>query len=383
MGNKPDLPHLPPSTQPPAGPSPWVTGFSIGTDVPVARPFALAPMSGVTDTAFRRMVQSASGGGVGLFVTEFIAIEGLNKQNMMAQTRMAFDPATEHPLAVQVFGADVDGMVLAARQIERSGAQVFDINCGCPAPKVVRRGGGAGLMRDPDLLARIVEATSSAVSIPVTVKIRSGWDEDSVNAVEVAKRCERAGAAMIAIHGRTRAQLYADRPDWDIVGEVAEAVQVPVIGSGDINSATTALERLRTSGCAGVMIGRAAINNPWIFGQIQDRVDGRIERVPDNAERLRVIRDFHRWMIGHMPERAIPGRLKQLLSRLTKGFPHGMLLRARVLREPTVDHMFRWIESFFEALERHEIERWAEQARLRDQICRRQVKAGQRARAGR
>ena len=359
MANKPDLPIVAPAALAPSGPQDWVSGFDIGASLRVTRPFALAPMSGVTDTAFRRMVQSASGGGVGLFVTEFIAIEGLSRQNLMARTRMAFDPETERPLAVQVFGADVNGMVEAARLVQKSGAQLFDINCGCPAPKVVRRGGGAGLMRDPELLARMIEAVTRSVPIPVTVKIRSGWDEDSVNAVEVARRCEQAGAAMIAIHGRTRKQLYSGAPDWDIIEEVARSVSVPVIGSGDISSASQALSRLANSACAGVMIGRSAINNPWIFGQIQDRIGGRRERQPDNAERLRVLRAFHLWMQGHMPPRAIPGRLKQLLSRLTKGFPSGMLLRARVLREPTAERMFVCIESFFEALEAGRVEDWA------------------------
>ncbi len=367
MSNKPDLPYRAPRRQPPDGPADWVQGFKIGDNVRVEQPFALAPMSGVTDTAFRRMVQSASRGGVGLFVTEFISIEGLTSQNMMSRTRMAFEPAIERPLAVQVFGADVRRMVQAAKIVERSGAQIFDINCGCPAPKVVRRGGGAELMRTPDRLARIVEACRSAVSIPVTVKIRSGWDEASENAIDVARQCERAGVAMVAIHGRSRQQLYSGEPDWELVSRVADAVDVPVMGSGDIVDAESALLRLRQSGCAGVMIGRAAITNPWVFGQIHDLIGGRAAVEPDNTERLRVLHAFHDVMVGYMPRGAVVGRLKQLLSRLTKGFPHGMLLRARVLREGTPAEMFDWIESFFTALDEGDIEVWAMRARKREQ----------------
>ncbi len=375
MSNKPDLPYKAPRAAPPSGPAMWVRGFAIG-DVRVEQPFALAPMSGVTDTAFRRMVQSASQGAVGLFVTEFISIEGLTSYNLLAQTRMAFDPKTENPLAVQVFGADVYRMVEAAHIVEQSGAQIFDINCGCPAPKVVRRGGGAELMRDPSRLARIIEACTKAVKIPVTVKIRSGWDDASINAVEVARLCERAGAAMIAVHGRSRQQLYGGEPDWGLVTQVAEAVEVPVIGSGDISDGEIALERLRDSSCAGVMIGRGAITNPWIFGQIRQLIQGQAATEPDNAERLRVLHAFHDGMLGYMPAGAVAGRLKQLLSRLTKGFPHGMLLRARVLREPTPADMFAWIESFFAALDDDSIEDWAERARQRERARLRATRGG-------
>jgi nifR3 family TIM-barrel protein len=361
MANAPDPQPRSGFTLPP-GPHD-ICGFTIGGRVHVARPFVLAPMSGVTDSAFRRMVQSASAGTVGLLVTEFISIEGLTRKNLKSATRMAFDPVAEKPLAVQIFGAEIARMVDAAKMVQDAGAQVVDINCGCPAPKVVKKGGGAELMRQSDHLARLVEATAAAVAIPVTVKIRSGWSHDAINAVDVAKKVEAAGAAMIAVHGRTRLQLYAGEADWSVVGDVAQAVRVPVLGSGDVASAEEAVWRMETVGMAGVMIGRAAIMNPWIFAQIDDVVRGLPPRTVTSADRVAALRGFRDRMAEHMPDRVIPGRLKQVLARMTKGFAHGTLLRERAMRAQTTVEMFLWIEGFFAAADAGSLDAWVAGAR--------------------
>lgn len=339
-----------------------IRAFQIGP-VRVERPFVLAPMSGVTDSAFRRLCQDASAGAVGLLVTEFISIEGLTRRNIKSALRMAFDPIAEKPLAIQIFGGEIERMVESARIVQDTGAQILDINCGCPAPKVVRKGGGAELLRRCDHLARMVEAVAAAIQIPVTVKIRSGWNEESINAVEVARRCEAAGAQAIAVHGRTRVQLYSGEADWRIVDEVAGAVRVPVIGSGDVTTPEQAVQRLLTTRAAGVMIGRAAIMNPWIFGQIDDLIAGRPMRQASPAERVRVLRLYRDLQAEKVSEQALPGRLKQVLARMTKGFPHGTLLRERAMRAQDIVEMFDWIEGFFAAVERDDVEHWAEQAR--------------------
>ena len=331
--------------------------------VEIARPFILAPMSGVTDSPFRRTVQMASRGTVGLLVTEFISIEGLTRSNLKSAMRMAFDPQIEKPLAVQIFGGEIDKMVLAAKMVADHGAQIVDINCGCPAPKVVRRGGGAELLRHGDHLAEMIDATAKAVSIPVTVKIRSGWSSDCVNAVEIAQKCVNSGAQMITVHGRTRMQLYAGLADWDIIDQVAAAVAVPVVGSGDVTTPHEALHRLHTTRAKGVMIGRAAIMNPWIFGQLDDVVAGRPERPITGRERLTLLRAFRDMQAEKVPEFAIPGRMKQLLARMTKGFAHGTLLRERALRAQTTAEMFGWIEGFFAAVDADTVTQWAEAAR--------------------
>lgn len=362
MANAPDLQQNISIEPPPPGPQTYVRPLAIGP-VAVARPFALAPMSGVTDSAFRRLVQAASGGAVGLLVTEFISIEGLTRQNLKSAMRMAFDPELERPLSVQIFGADIDRMRDAAQLVEQCGAQVVDINCGCPAPKVVRRGGGAELLRNGEHLARLVAATAQAVRIPVTVKIRSGWSDDTVNAVQIARQCCEAGAQMIAVHGRTRMQMYTGLADWGIVDAVARAVPVPVIGSGDVSTPEEALYRLRTTAAAGVMIGRAAIMNPWIFGQIDDVVRGEPAREVTPLDRLQLLRRFAEMQAERVPAHAIPGRLKQLLARMTKGFPHGTLLREKAMRANTTAEMFGWIEGFFAALADGTLSEWTAAAR--------------------
>jgi nifR3 family TIM-barrel protein len=364
MPNAPDpTPEIRAAVDLPPGPHPEVKSFRIAGQVQVDKPFILAPMSGVTDSPFRRTVQMASRGGVGLLVTEFISIEGLTRANLKAAARMSFCAEEEQPLSVQIFGADIVRMVEAAKLIEESGAQVVDINCGCPAPKVVKRGGGAELMRHCDHLARIVEAVAEAVRIPVTVKIRSGWSADSINAVPVAQAVERAGARMLAVHGRTRLQLYSGEADWGIIDEVARSVAIPVVGSGDVCTPEEAVWRYRSTAVAGVMIGRAAIMNPWIFGQIDDLVAGRPARPVTSADRVHLLKSFRDLMVGRMPDHAIPGRLKQLLARMTKGFAHGSLLREKAMRARDTAEMFHWIDGFFAAVDADTLEQWALEAR--------------------
>lgn len=359
MANTPDLPWIPARRTPPARPADWVRGFAVG-GVAIETPFLLAPMSGVTDTAFRITVLEASGpSSIGLLTTEFLSVELLTDGHMRTRTRMAFAPDIEHPLSVQLFGGNPERMAEAARQVEAAGAQMVDINCGCPAPKVVRRGGGAELMRDPDHLARLVEAAANAVQIPVTVKMRSGWDADQLNAVEVARLAERAGAAMISVHGRTRSQRYAGAPDWGVVDAVAGAVSVPVIGSGDLVTAEQTLARLQRTNAAGLMIGRAAIMNPWIFGQLQDLIEGKAPRIPGSAARVALVEAFAERLIAVLPERAVAGRLKQLLARLSKGVPGGGLLRTVALRATTHGALLAHVRGFFEAAELGETEQWA------------------------
>ncbi|HXU07780.1 MAG TPA: tRNA-dihydrouridine synthase, partial [Blastocatellia bacterium] len=204
----------------------------------IAPNLALAPMAGVTDSSFRRLIKEL--GGVGLIVTEFISVEGITRGNMRTHRMMKFLPE-EQPLSIQIFGYDDERMVSAAEIIEESGADIVDINCGCPAKKVVNGGGGSSLLRDLPQLEKILRRIRKAVSIPVTMKIRTGWDESSINAVEVARIIEDCGANMVAIHGRTRQQGYSGRANWDVIAAVKRAVSIPVIGCGDITAPEQAL----------------------------------------------------------------------------------------------------------------------------------------------
>lgn len=304
----------------------------------------LAPMSGVTDSPFRRLVKRSSGDAVGLTVSEFISIEGLTRRVMRSMVRMAFSPE-ERPVAIQVFGADAGLMAEAARMVEGTGADVFDINCGCPAPKVVKRGGGAHLLRELPLLGRIVEACVDAVSIPVTVKIRNGWCADSVNALETLRVVEASGAKSIAVHGRTRVQLYRGDADWDVVRQLKEHASIPVIGSGDVLTAADAVRRFSETGCDGVMIGRGAITNPWIFRQIVDEMEGREPRVPTWREKIDALAYYHQGLLEHYPVKVAPGRMKMMLSRLVKGIPRATEARRNCLLENDPYEMLAILEA--------------------------------------
>lgn len=310
-------------------------------DLPVTPSLALAPMSGVTDRAFRRVVRWASGDSLGLAYTEFISVEQLVRvRNQRTVLRMAMDEG-EHPVAVQLYGADPAQMAQAARMAEDVGADIVDINAGCPAPKVVRRGGGAALLKDLPTLGKVIEAAASAVRVPVTVKIRSGWDASSIVALEALRVAEASGAVAISVHGRTRAQAYGGEADWEVVRAMVEEATIPVWGSGDVTDPASAAERLAQSGCAGLLVGRAAITNPWVFRQIHDAAEGRPPFRPSWSDRLALLGRYRAGLDQIYHPKVTPGRLKMMVSRMVKGFPDAAAVRARCLRGRTADDIIR------------------------------------------
>lgn len=229
----------------------------------------LAPMAGVTDRAFRELCM---GYGAAYCVSEMVSAKGLIMSDRKTAELLAISD-NERPMAIQLFGYEPEVLAQAARIAAQQNPAAIDINMGCPAPKIAGNHSGSALMKDPALCGRIVETVAKAVDIPVTVKIRKGWDSSSVNAVEVARACESAGAQMIAVHGRTREQMYAPPADWDIIAAVKNAVSVPVIGNGDIYSAKDAMMMLEKTGCDLVMVGRGSLGNPWIFREINSQYD--------------------------------------------------------------------------------------------------------------
>jgi tRNA-dihydrouridine synthase B len=259
--------------------------MKIGT-VDLAPAFALAPMAGMTDTAFRRLVKRE--GGCGLVVTEMVSSEGLVR-GIDRTLEYAEYTEEERPVSIQIFGGDPDKMAAAAQIVEGMGADIVDVNMGCPVPKIAKHNAGCSLMREPGHAASVVRAMAQAVRIPVTVKMRAGWDATEINAPDLAKRMEDAGAAAVAVHGRTAAQSYSGFSDWDLIARVAEGVGIPVFGSGDCIEPGQLVDRLSNAGVSGVLVGRGALRNPWIFSQAADLAAGRTPRVVTDEDRARFL----------------------------------------------------------------------------------------------
>ena len=312
-------------------------------DLTITPAAVLAPMAGVTDTLFRRVIRGL--GGCGLLMTEFTSSEGITRS--AAKTlRYLYFQEDEHPITAQLFGANPQVMADAARMVEDLGYDAVDINLGCPAKKVVKCG-GSGLLRDLPLLQEIFCAVRAAVRIPLTIKLRAGWDENSIVAVDVAKMAEAIGVEGVAVHPRTREQGYAGAADWGIIAAVKQAVKIPVIGNGDVNSPEDAARMFRETGCDAVMIGRAAATNPWIFRQMQQYAATGAYDTPGEDDRRRLLSGYYRQInAANLPD-AI-GKMKQFACWFTHGVGNGSELRRIVHAARTPGEVVEKVEAFFE-----------------------------------
>ncbi len=296
--------------------------FSIG-GVHIAQPLALAPMAEVTDTYYRSLVKEL--GGVGLVVSEFISAEGLTRKNDRSHQMLAFNE-NERPVAIQIYGGDPERMDDAAAIVEAEGVDIVDINMGCPVKKVVNSGAGSALLKDFDKAARVVEKIRAAVKIPVTVKVRKGWESDDV--IPLLKRFEDLGVAAIAIHGRTRNEAYTGASDWGYIASVKRELKIPLWGNGDVKTAADAIRMFETTGVDGVMIGRAALHNPFIFRdihayvngeqQIENEVDRRIDAMQRYLSKIDSAPQIDKWKLH---------KARTVIGWFSKGIPHGKDLR--------------------------------------------------------
>jgi nifR3 family TIM-barrel protein len=311
-------------------------------DLTIAPATVLAPMAGVTDTLFRRVIRGL--GACGLLMTEFTSSEGITR-SAKKTLRYLYFQEDEHPIAAQLFGANPQVMADAARMVEDLGYDAVDINLGCPAKKVVKCG-GSGLLRDLPLLAEIFRAVRAAVRIPLTIKLRAGWDENSIVAVEVAKLAVDCGVEALAVHPRTREQGYSGRADWSLIGAVKQAVNITVIGNGDINTPEDAERIVRETGCDAVMIGRAAASNPWIFSQMaQYAATGRYD-IPTDADRHELLSRYYREInAANLPDGV--GKMKQFACWFSHGVGNGCELRRTVHAARTQQEVLDSVERFF------------------------------------
>lgn len=297
----------------------------------------LAPLAGVTDTAFRTICREM---GCGLVYTEMISAKGLYYKNENTCNMLQFSNI-EKPVAVQLFGKEPEIMAAAAEMLnDNKDVCIIDINMGCPAPKIVKNGEGSALMKDPKLAGEIVSRVKKNSTKPVTVKFRKGYDENDVNGLEFAKRMEASGADAVTIHGRTRSQMYEGKADWSIINEIKSAVQIPVIGNGDIFSHEDAGKMLDLTGCDGIMIGRGAMGNPWIFSQIRQMNLGETVTYPSPAEKIDTILKHYSMAITYLGENRAVREMRKHIAWYIKGIKNCTEIKNKINYETCSNKVF-------------------------------------------
>ena len=304
----------------------------------------LAPMAGVSDLPFRLLCREL---GAGLVCMEMVSAKAILYNNKNTDSLMEIHP-DELPVSLQLFGSDPDIISEQAKRIEERPFAILDINMGCPVPKVVNNGEGSALLKNPKLVEEILTKLVKAVNKPVTVKIRRGFDEEHVNAVEIAKIAESCGVAAVAVHGRTREQYYSGKADWEIIARVKDAVKIPVIGNGDVVSGETAKAMLEQTGCDGIMIGRAAQGNPWIFREVSEYLEkGAIPAAPTNKEKRELILRHAALQLEYKGEYTGVREMRKHLSWYTVGMPHSAKFRQTINTMESMEELVRGVEMIF------------------------------------
>ena len=302
----------------------------------------LAPMAGVSDLAYRVIARRM---GAAMTTAEMVSAKGLYYKNEKTRDMLKIDPG-EHPVALQLFGSEPDIMALGAKEMEKAGADIIDINMGCPMQKVVKNGDGSALMKNIPLAAEVVKAMAEAVHIPVTVKMRLGWSRETENCVELAEAVEEAGAMAITVHARTREEFYTGHADWEKIGEVVRAVHIPVFGNGDVVDGPSADRLMKETGCAGVAIGRAAWGNPWVFKAVNTYLEtGEILPPPTHAMRLSMARE-HLHGLVEKGEHVAVREMRAHASRYFHGLPEAAALRRSIMKALTEEEFNQVLDQY-------------------------------------
>jgi tRNA-dihydrouridine synthase B len=316
--------------------------ITIGT-LPIKNWLIMAPMSGRTNLPFRLIVKQM---GAGLVITEMISAVGLSRGQAKTHAYLKSHP-DERPVAAQLFGSDPETMALSAEIVAEKGLDIVDVNMGCPVKKVIKTGSGAALMRDPKIVAKILAAVRERSSLPLTVKIRAGWSPEERNALEIARIIEDSGADGITIHPRFASQGFSGNADWDLISEIKKVVTIPVIGNGDITEPSLALKMRSETNCDGVMIGRAALTNPWIFKQILDMENKGSFDLPNLDERYQLILDHYSLLIEYFQETRATRMMKGLLLLYAKNLPNKRLLRELITEIDGREELLSIINKYF------------------------------------
>jgi tRNA-dihydrouridine synthase B len=308
-------------------------------------PFVLAPMAGITDVAFRSFMREMD---CGVVVTELVSSNGLKYASDRTRALMRFEEI-QHPVGIQLFGEVPENLAESARIVQDMGADFVDLNFGCPVPKVVKSGGGAAILKDLNQLAHVLKTVKSAIEIPLTIKIRTGWDDNNRNAADVARIAYEEGITWVAIHGRTRAQGYSGRADWDFIAQVKRESKIPILGNGDIQTASEAVEKLKQTGCDGVLIGRGCLKNPWIFRQAMAIYAGRETSAKEPFQI--VFGRLHEHLKRHFNQRLVMLQLKKFAAWYSTGYPGAAHFRKQLFQSTTYEQILETIEIYFKALD--------------------------------
>ena len=320
-----------------------MSGLQIG-NVTLKSNIILAPMAGVSDLPFRLLCSRL---GAGMVCMEMVSAKAIYYNNRNTNELLEIHP-DEGIVSLQLFGSDPEIMASQAARIEERPFHILDINMGCPVPKVVGNGEGSALMKDPVLAGKIIEAVSKAIKKPVTVKIRKGFDDEHINAVEMAHVAEESGAAAVAVHGRTRQQYYSGKADWEIIAAVKDAVRIPVIGNGDVTDGPSALKMFNETGCDGIMVGRAAQGNPWIFREINHFLEtGEVLQRPSYEEMRELVKEHARLQLEFKGEYTGVREMRKHLAWYTAGMPNSAAFRNRINLVETYEDLLKEVDNIF------------------------------------